>query len=219
MKSYRIVFVVLLLTAISMAACEKPKPEPKEQEKVQPTPTPTPAPEPKKFTKLTNEVNVFKWEDWIYFSFKDNKVVEVSDPENEQGWDIGFHITDFRTNGGESGSGKGAAVKTNLEELSQDVKLEGLQWETDKKGVGIKTHMMKPEDKTISKNLSLSDNILKYEMSGMPPKIAVSSNVWLIKDAEGKVLEFKVISCDWDGPSGKKTLPMKFEYAYLLEDK
>lgn len=222
MKRYRFSFLVLLLAALTIAACEKPKPEQKEPEKKQetiPAPAPAPPPTPGQPEKKTNELNVLKWEDWIYFSFKENKVVEIKDPAKELGWDIGFHITDFRTNGGESGSGKGAAAKTDLKELTTDIKLDGVQWETDKTGVGIRTHMMKPEDKTISKSLVLSDNVLKYDRSGMPPAITVSKNVWLVKDAEGKVLAFKVISCTYDGPSGKRTLPMKFEYLYLPEGK
>lgn len=226
MKSYRFSFILLLLAALTVAACEKPTPDVKEPEKKgetiptpAPAPTPNPTPTPSQLERKTNEVNVFKWVDWIYFSFRQNKVVEVKDPAKDLSWDVGFHIVDFRTNGGESGSGKGAAAKTDLKELTTDIKLDGLQWETDKTGVGISTQMAKPADKTISKSLVLSDNVLKPDLTTMPPPITASKNVWLLKDAEGKVLAFRIVECNWEGPMGKRILPMKFEYAYLSEGK
>ncbi len=212
MKQRKSLFLVCLLVVLSMAACQKSDKEPNKPE-VPSTPTLT------ELKKQSSEVNVFKWDNWIYFSFKQNKVVEVTTPKTDKGWDIAFHISDFKTNGGEAGSGQGAAAKTDLSELATVVKLEGLEWVTDKTGVGIKKNMKTPEDKTEPKNLCLSDAVIKYDISTMPPPIAASKNVWLIKDAEGKVVEFKVISCAWDGPSDKKTLPLKFEYAYLPEVK
>lgn len=206
---------LVLLAALMLAACQKPEPkEPSKQEQQE-------KPAPSNLKVQTNKVDVFIWTDWIYFSFKENKVVKIGDPKADKGWDIGFHITDFQLNGGESGSGQGAAVKSDLTKLTPNPKLEGLAWEQDKTGVGIKKNMFQPEDKSVPKNLSLSDQIIKYSLNSMlmPPPIEISKNVWLIKDAEGKVLEFRVVSCNWEGPSGKKTLPMKFEYAYLPESK
>lgn len=124
-----------LVLLMVLASCTKEKPQPMEGK----------------------AVDVKYWPGWIYYSFEKQKTVEVSNPADDLSWDIAFHITDFRTNGGESGSGYGAAVKTDATDMRASVKLEGLQWETDKSGVGIKTNMMKEPDKSISKNLSLSD--------------------------------------------------------------
>lgn len=59
---------------------------------------------------------------WVYFSLEQGKVVEVTNPEQSLDWDLGFHFSDIRTNGGASGKGQGAAVETTLTEVSQELK-------------------------------------------------------------------------------------------------
>lgn len=49
-------------------------------------------------------------EAWTYFSFAKGAVVEVADPANSMGWDLGFQRTKVKLNGGVSGPGKGRAV-------------------------------------------------------------------------------------------------------------
>ena len=49
-------------------------------------------------------------EAWTYFSFAKSGVVEVADPANSMGWDLGFQRTKVKLNGGISGAGKGRAV-------------------------------------------------------------------------------------------------------------
>lgn len=58
---------------------------------------------------------------WVYFSLEQGKVLTVADPENSLEWDLGFHFTDIRTNGGASGKGQGAATETTLSEVSQSL--------------------------------------------------------------------------------------------------
>ena len=174
--------------------------------------------EPKKELKVVSgEINVLKWDAWTYFSFKEQKVVEVSDPKNDKGWDIAFHLTDFKTNGGASTAcgAKGAAAVTNTEELKANATFDGAEWVTDVTGVGIRKTMMGPVDKDEPKNLSLSDRIIKFKMGSMPPPIERSAKVWLVKDAEGKVVAFRAVSCDYADASGSRQLVLKFEYIYL----
>lgn len=174
--------------------------------------------EPKKERKVVaGEVNVLKWDAWTYFNFKGQKVVEVSDPKNDKGWDIAFHITDFKTNGGASTAcgAKGAAAMTNAEELKANATFDGAEWVTDVTGVGIRKSMMGAVDKDEPKNLSLSDKIIKFNMGSMPPAIERSAKVWLVKDAEGKVVAFRAVSCDYAGAAGSRQMVLKFEYIYL----
>lgn len=174
--------------------------------------------EPKKELKVVSgEINVLKWDAWTYFSFKEQKVVEVSDPKNNKGWDIAFHLTDFKTNGGASTAcgAKGAAAVTNTEELKANATFDGAEWVTDVTGVGIRKSMMGAVDKDEPKNLSLSDRIIKFKMGSMPPPIERSAKVWLVKDAEGKVVAFRAVSCDYADASGSRQLVLKFEYIYL----
>ncbi|MBB1541078.1 MAG: hypothetical protein HG459_007085, partial [Bacteroidia bacterium] len=174
--------------------------------------------EPKKELKVVSgEINVLKWDAWTYFSFKEQKVVEVSDPKNNKGWDIAFHLTDFKTNGGASTAcgAKGAAAVTNTEELKANATFDGAEWVTDVTGVGIRKSMMGAVDKDEPKNLSLSDKIIKFNMGSMPPAIERSAKVWLVKDAEGKVVAFRAVSCDYAGAAGSRQMVLKFEYIYL----
>lgn len=204
MKGYRkSIFLALGLVVLAAVACEKPKQEPESQ-----------------LPLKTNEVNVRSWKKWVYFSLKDNKVVEVTDPMNNKGWDLGFHIFDLKTNGGESTScgAKGAAAKTEYTEIKEDIKVEGVKWVTDVKGVGIILDMKEGViDKNEPINTSLTNNIIKMG-EGMPPSLEVSKKVWLIKDAEGKVVAFRVKSLDYGLDEKKeKTMMLKFEYYYLPE--
>ncbi len=212
MKGYRkSIFLALGLVVLAAAACDKPKQDSKtdqdsktEQKKGQ-------------LTIKTNELNVLSWDKWIYFSFKDNKVVEVTDPQNDKSWDLGFHVYDFKTNGGESTScgAKGAAAKTEYTEIKEDIKVEGVKWETDVKGIGVLWEMLGSKDINEPINTSLTNNIIRRKGTKMPPSTEASKKVWLIKDAEGKVVAFRVKSCDFT--SDYKQMPLKFEYAYLPE--
>ena len=141
----------------------------------------------------------------------------MSDPKNDKGWDIAFHITDFKTNGGASTAcgAKGAAAMTNAEELKANATFDGAEWVTDVTGVGIRKSMMGAVDKDEPKNLSLSDKIIKFNMGSMPPAIERSAKVWLVKDAEGKVVAFRAVSCDYAGAAGSRQMVLKFEYIYL----
>ena len=49
---------------------------------------------------------------YVYFSFNKG-VVEVSDPQESNDWDIAFNRYSVRTNSGTSGSGNGGALTTN----------------------------------------------------------------------------------------------------------
>lgn len=211
MKGYRkSIFLALGLVVLAAAACEKPK---QDSNTDQDSKT-----EQKKGQLLikTNEVNVKSWKKWIYFSLKDNNVVEVTDPQNDKSWDLGFHLFDLKTNGGEStGCGaKGAAVKTEYTEIKEDIKVDGVKWVTDVKGIGVSWKMMGVKDTNEPINTSLTDNIIKMG-KGMPPSIEVSKKVWLIKDAEGRVVAFRVKSCSYN--DDRTQMMLRFEYSYLPE--
>lgn len=49
----------------------------------------------------------------------------------------------------------------------------------------------------------------------MPPPLRHSSNVWLIKDAKGRVLKFKVVSFDYEGSVGARKMLLQFDFVYL----
>ena len=47
--------------------------------------------------------------DWVYFSFTNEEIVDIEDPQNSNVWDLGLMRNHFRTNSGLSGSGLGGA--------------------------------------------------------------------------------------------------------------
>ena len=61
-------------------------------------------------------LDVSSYTDWVYFSFSEEKVVEIEDYTNSLDWDIAFHRGDIRTNGGTSGIGKAEALDTGLKD-------------------------------------------------------------------------------------------------------
>lgn len=78
----------------------------------------TPEPEA---TAKTVKFEAQSFTEWSYFSFAKGNFVTV-DQENyasDMNWDIAFLRFNIRTNGGESGKGKGAALDTKETDLSK----------------------------------------------------------------------------------------------------
>lgn len=71
------------------------------------------------YSKEVHNIDASSFQTWTYFSFKENKVVTVSDFANDLSWDIAFHRGDIRLNGGASGKGKAAYLLTDKENLSE----------------------------------------------------------------------------------------------------
>jgi hypothetical protein len=60
----------------------------------------------------TFEVNSTGSTVWKYFSFSENDTIIVTDPLNDDSWDLAFQRYRIKTNGGESGSGMGSAANS-----------------------------------------------------------------------------------------------------------
>ena len=55
-------------------------------------------------------INSSSYDDWIYYSFELEDVIDIVDPQNSLDWDIAFRRNHIRTNGGLSGMGGGCAI-------------------------------------------------------------------------------------------------------------
>ncbi len=77
----------------------------------------TPEHETKTVSKTTT-INASAYDKWVYFSFKENKVVEISDFTNSLDWDIGFHRHNVRINCGKSGIGQGGTYNAGKVDFS-----------------------------------------------------------------------------------------------------
>lgn len=69
-----------------------------------------PIDEPVGLEALTFTIDATSQEEWAYFSFETDDVVDVEDAVNSEEWDLGFQRTKVKLNGGISGPGKGSVV-------------------------------------------------------------------------------------------------------------
>lgn len=194
------------LISLSLSACGKePKPEGKKPEEKKP--------EEKVETEMISKtltINATDYSKWVYVSLKKGEVVEVSNPKENTSWDIAFHRYDVRLNGGESGKGQGAAVKsgetgkaTPLEKANK-VPTEG--WSTDVLGV-ITTKFNNGGGGNHSSSNSeegLNEVISGKKIGGLPkggwvdvsmemgPRYEYSYDIYYIKLADGTVARIKL---------------------------
>lgn len=148
-----------------------------------------------------NEHTVFtgNYSRWLYFSFEKNDTITISDPKNSLDWDIAFHRWDVRTNGGLSGKGLGAAIKTATTDINAELsKPSDNQWKTDSL---ILTYVNPPvmndssgadQRKEVPGSKVLSGWVSVF-MGQIPPTYTLTKEVFLVKSASGKVyrVQFK----------------------------
>src|SRR5690606_18465020 len=140
---------------------------------------PTPALEVK-----TVQIDARSYADWVYFSFEKGEVVTVA-PESfssDLSWDIAFHRNDVRLNGGLSGQGAGAALKTEAKELSQIALAPTTGYVAD----GTKSIMTKftlPVPVFEDQPANTEINWLDVDTSNPPPVYTLFDEVYIIKTA------------------------------------
>jgi hypothetical protein len=157
-------------------------------------------------TPKTLTVNASAYDKWVYVSFSQGKVITVSNFNNDLSWDIAFHRTDVRLNGGASGKGKGAGLETNVSELNAVTVIPVSGYITD---VMDNIHVSMMGKEAAPKNLKLSNWITK---SGMPPSYTVGKKVYVIRTAEGKHVKIKFLTyVNADNKGGH----IKFTYIYM----
>jgi hypothetical protein len=187
------VAIVALLAALSIGC----KPEETDSDDVV-------SPETKTLT-----VDASAFEKWAYVSFVQGKEVVISDTNfaTDLSWDIALHRMDVRLNGGASGKGQGAALKTTQTALSAvtTIATSGFSIdELDSINISMTEKVEQP------KNLLLSSWIT---MSGaMPPIYRYEENVYIVKTAEGKHVKLKFL--DYKNAEDKGGF-VKFSYVYM----
>ncbi len=102
-KKLKLLALALLTGTLIFTSCKKENPV-----------------EPVSNKTITGEVTIdaSAYDKWVYFSFKGNKVVEVSDFKNSLKWDIGFHRQNVRVNCGKSGIGQGGTYNAGEVDFS-----------------------------------------------------------------------------------------------------
>jgi hypothetical protein len=157
-------------------------------------------------TPKTLTIDASAYDKWTYVSFEQGKVVEVANYKNDLSWDIAFHRTDVRLNGGASGKGKGAVLETNATELNSVTVIPTTGYITDVIDY-IHVSMMKKIE--ASKNLKLCTWVNK---TGMPPSYKIGKKVYIVRTATGKHVKIKFLNyLNADNKGGH----IKFTYMYM----
>jgi hypothetical protein len=162
-------------------------------------------------TVKTLTVDASDYAKWVYVSFVQGKVVEISDYENTLSWDMALHRYDVRLNGGTSGKGQGAAVETPYTELSEATTIPTSGYVVDVMDSTMMTSAMPPKYEAQSFNL-VAAKWLDVNTSKMPPTYTLSNKVYIFKTAEGKHVKIKFL--DFRNAEDK-TGHVKFSYLYM----
>ena len=191
MKKTILLSLVALMTLLLCASCKSDKDEPK--------------PATKKIV-----VDASDYTKWVYINFAKGEVVSVSAPETDLSWDLGLHRYDFKTNGGTSGKGKGAAFRTTQKDLMGNIPTpKDSDWTLDREGLLLMKFGVNKEGKHDIEYKKQSANFLLtsepkgdgrgylnkgiISMSGMPPKVTVDSSVFLVRSATGQIVFVRVL--------------------------
>ena len=191
MKKTILLSLVALMTLLLCASCKSDKDEPK--------------PATKKIV-----VDASDYTKWVYINFAKGEVVSVSAPETDLSWDLGLHRYDFKTNGGTSGKGQGAAFRTTQKDLMGNIPTpKDSDWTLDREGLLLMKFGVNKEGKHDIEYKKQSANFLLtsepkgdgrgylnkgiISMSGMPPKVTVDSSVFLVRSATGQIVFVRVL--------------------------
>ena len=224
MKKTILLSLVALMTLLLCASCKSDKDEPK----------PAPNPTQKEWVTKQITVDASDYTKWVYISFTKGKVVSVSAPETDLSWDLGLHRYDFKTNGGTSGKGKGAAARTTQKDLKADIPApKDSEWTLDREGMLLMKFGANKEGKHDMKYEKQSANFLLtsepkgdgkpgylnkgiISLAGMPPTVTIDPSVFLVRSAAGQIVRIRVL--DYQSAT-KKTGHITLEYAMQADKK
>lgn len=224
MKKTILLSLVALMTLLLCASCKSDKDEPK----------PAPNPTQKEWVTKQITVDASDYTKWVYISFTKGKVVSISAPETDLSWDLGLHRYDFKTNGGTSGKGKGAAARTTQKDLKADIPApKDSEWTLDREGMLLMKFGANKEGKHDMKYEKQSANFLLtsepkgdgkpgylnkgiISMAGMPPTVTIDPSVFLVRSAAGQIVRIRVL--DYQSAT-KKTGHITLEYAMQADKK
>jgi hypothetical protein len=168
-----VIYTILLVFAFSFVACDK-------DESAEPN------------LPLEAEVislDATSFTEWVYVSLSKGEIVEVSDPQNDMSWDLGFHRWDVRTNGGMSGKGQGAALQLSQNGLDQVDTAPETGYVSD---VMLQINMtgMPPVYEEHPANPELA-KWMDLDMSEMPPKYTMTDKIFIVRTADGSYARLK----------------------------
>ena len=99
MKNFRFILLIAFIGVISLQSCKKD--------------TPT--------VGKTDIVDATSYTDWVYYSLSLGDTVSISNPTEDNSWDIAFIRNHVKTNSGTSGSGKSGAYDAGNSDLAATI--------------------------------------------------------------------------------------------------
>lgn len=210
------------MTLLLCASCDKDNNQPK--------------PNPSQGEWVTKKivVDASDYTKWVYINFAKCEVVSVSAPETDLSWDLGLHRYDFKTNGGTSGKGKGAAARSTQQDLKADIPTpKDSEWTLDRESMLLMKFGVNKEGKHDIEYKKQSANFLLssepkgegqpgylnkgiISMAGMPPTVTIDPSVFLVRSAAGEIVRVRVL--DYQSAT-KKTGYITLEYAMQADKK
>jgi len=131
-----------------------------------------------------------------YFSLKDARVVEITDPSASLSWDIVSDYTTIFSNGGSSGPGKCEAFTYNNVEFDSIMSVPAGNYVVDDTTQQVKKY-------------AIGDSWYDYNVQ--THQLTVNSNVYILKTATGNYAKFQFITKNFASQSGGEAI-IKYHY-------
>ncbi|SFN95841.1 HmuY protein [Capnocytophaga haemolytica] len=170
------------------------------------------------------EITLDATKDWVYFSLKEGKVVSPTTPEKSTDWDIAFYLYGVKTNGGESGTGKGGVIETGSTDFDTVTQTTITNFVTDKDGsLVISYRPYKDVKAKLSPLMSgyagqgiVNINPNNMQVYGPNNVYGPTKNVYVIRTADGTYAKVQVI--EFYKKEGDKYLPFFPKLRYQLSN-
>lgn len=149
--------------------------------------------------------------DWIYYSFKDAKEVDITDHETSSDWDIAFNRYNVRTNGGESGSGQGAAYDAGEVDFASLIMAPESGYIVDDTIQIVEAFTGQGVTWMTSTGNDEFKGCIEMISGNMGPSYEANNHIYVIMTADGKYAKLWITSYYSDG--GESGF-ISFKYAY-----
>ncbi len=156
--------------------------------------------------------------DWTYFSFEKGGIITVDQKKyaDDSNWDMGFLRFNIRTNGGESGKGKGAALDTGKKTFDEVTTIPSSGFITDTQIKVMTSGAMPPKytQTAGSAVFKVGDNQGWAKFDPTTMVWSFNNNVFVVRTANGKYA--KVIMKSFLNDADKSG-HITFDYIYPFE--
>lgn len=183
-------------------------------------------------------LNATAYDKWVFFSLKDNKVVETSNPDKDKSWDIAFRRELIAVNAPEHYSGRGGIVRTDEKNFDAALKTSGLKFvQNSAQEIPIESRMSSDNPKKavmyfardmVTKKVTIRGKEVEIQVNriagydihmanmGSPdkPMYTPVKELYIVRGADGKTL-YKVQFTGAVNAQGKLGGTLSFRYKEL----